>query len=327
LWRGTLEKFLINWQEQFRHYKRLVPAASHDKDEQKLAMLQVTVHPLRELRQVKNTALLIKQANSGEDLEYDKYVQLLAHAASNYDNIQIKAKGRRQVYIHDINEDNVDTYDEATSEYEPFDIDTPVDTIQAYAANYSPTSNRSGNNNQVQMPKDRWISLDDKTKVIRDSIEDKFKNIIFGSTTSSPHTSSYTPRHGKTPNTSFNKSSSKSRKAILHKFLQAFDNELEEAPEEVIADDFPLSADLEPDPPVNLLINSAKGSSPNPLPPGDIRRVMSKNSKRSIHMACIEYKVSYHKEHHGISPSLVDRGANGDIAGNNVCFIQNQLHH
>jgi hypothetical protein len=40
-WHGTLENFLINWQEQCRRYEHLVPAASHYKDEQKLAMLQV----------------------------------------------------------------------------------------------------------------------------------------------------------------------------------------------------------------------------------------------------------------------------------------------
>jgi hypothetical protein len=57
-------------------------------------MLQVTVHPLRELSQVKNMALLIKQANNGKNLTYDEYVQLLAHAASDYDNVQIKAKGK-----------------------------------------------------------------------------------------------------------------------------------------------------------------------------------------------------------------------------------------
>jgi hypothetical protein len=74
-WHGTLENFLINWQAQFRRYKPYVPAASYYTDEQKLAMLQVTIHPLRELRQVKNMALLIKQANSGKDLTYDKYVR------------------------------------------------------------------------------------------------------------------------------------------------------------------------------------------------------------------------------------------------------------
>jgi hypothetical protein len=46
---------------------------------------------------------------------------------------------------------------------------------------------------------------------------------------------------------------------------------------------------------------------------------MSKNSKHSVYTTSIEYKVSYHKEHHSISPSLVDRGANGSITGNNVC--------
>jgi hypothetical protein len=88
-------------------------------------------------------------------------------------------KGKQHVCIHDIKDNTFDTHDEATSEYEPFDIDTPVDTIQAYASNYQPTSNRSNNNNQVLMPKGRWISLDDKTKAIWDSIEVKFKNIIF----------------------------------------------------------------------------------------------------------------------------------------------------
>jgi hypothetical protein len=58
-----------------------------------------------------------------------------------------------------------------------------------------------------------------------------------------------------------------------------------------------------------------------PLPPGDICRVMSKNSKRSVNNTCIEYKVSYHKEHHGISPSLIDWSANRGVAGSDVRVI------
>jgi hypothetical protein len=46
-----------------------------------------------------------------------------------------------------MNEDTFDTYDEYTSDYEPFDIDTPVETIQAYASNYRTTPNRGDNNN------------------------------------------------------------------------------------------------------------------------------------------------------------------------------------
>jgi hypothetical protein len=104
------------------------------------------------------------------------------------------------------------------------------------------------------MPKDRWLSLDFKTKTIWDSIDDKFKNIILGYTPSSTFTSSFTPGHGKPPNTLFNKSASKSRKALLHEFNDAFGDELEEVQEEATAEDAPLSADLEPDPPADLLI-------------------------------------------------------------------------
>ena len=102
--------------------------------------------------------------------------------------------------------------------------------------------------------------------------------------------------------------------------LQSFGDSDEEDQEDT-AEEVPTSADLEPDPPLDLLINATKGTNPTPLPPGDIRRVMSKNSKRSVHTTCIEYKVSYHKEHHGISPSLIDRGANGGVAGSDVHVI------
>jgi hypothetical protein len=75
-------------------------------------MLQVAVQPLRELRQVKNTVLLLKQTNGGKDLTYDEYVQLLSYAASNYDNGQAPAKGKRQVYQSEIQEDEFDNYED-----------------------------------------------------------------------------------------------------------------------------------------------------------------------------------------------------------------------
>jgi hypothetical protein len=78
----------------------------------------------------------------------------------------------------------------------------------------------------------------------------------------------------------------------LHKFIDVFGDKLEEVQEEATADDAPLSSDLEPDPPADLLINAVKGSTSTPLPPGDIHMVMSKTSRHSVHISCIEYKVS-----------------------------------
>jgi hypothetical protein len=49
-WHGSMENFIIHWHNQLRLYEHLVLAAMHYKEKQKLAMLQVAVHPLRELR-------------------------------------------------------------------------------------------------------------------------------------------------------------------------------------------------------------------------------------------------------------------------------------
>jgi hypothetical protein len=140
---------------------------------------------------------------------------------------------------------------------------------------------------------------------------------ILGYTTSSP---SFPTRDSKTPPKSPTKPPFISRKAFLNEMLQALGDSDDEAQEHT-AEEVPTSADLEPDPPSDQLINAANGTNATPLPPGDIQRVMSKNSKRSTYNNCIEYKISYHKEHHGISPSLIDRGDNGGVAGSDVCVI------
>jgi hypothetical protein len=44
---------------------------------------------------------------------------------------------------------------------EPFDVDTPVDTIHAVASKNTP---RPGTNDKVRMPKDKWFGIDQKTK-------------------------------------------------------------------------------------------------------------------------------------------------------------------
>jgi hypothetical protein len=167
------------------------------------------------------------------------------------------------------------------------------------------------------MPKEQWLNLDDKTKTIWNIIDDKYKNIVLGYTSSSP---SFPTRSGKLPPKSPTSPPFSSRKAFLNEMLQVLGDSDKEAQEDT-AEEVPTSADLEPDPPSDLLTNAAKGTNSTPLPPGDIRRVMSKNSKRSVHTTCIEYKISYHKEHHGISPSLIDRGTNGGVTGSDVRVI------
>jgi hypothetical protein len=48
---------------------------------------------------------------------------------------------------------------------------------------------------------------------------------------------------------------------------------------------------------------------------------MSKSSKISGNIALMEYNLSFHKAYSGRSLSLVDRGANGGVAGDEVLII------
>jgi hypothetical protein len=199
---------------------------------------------------------------------------MLLTTASDYDIRHVVNKGKRQVYAHDLTHEEDDLYD-ASYEMDLFDIDTPVDTIQVYASKftYRPSSAK-----KVRMPKDKWFGLDQKTKDLWDQIDDKYKSVILGYTKSS----SSSPFPGKPP--SKPPFPPKQRRNInLHEmsayeFLQVHTHELEPDPiaDEAANEDHPVDVADPETSSDTLLINAAKGSRPSSLPPGDIRRVLSK---------------------------------------------------
>jgi hypothetical protein len=79
----------------------------------------------------------------------------LSSAASDSDHGQVPVKGI---------DDNYDSYEDDHPDYSPFDIDTPGETMQAYASNFRPNQHKNDHNSRVRMPKDKWLRLDDKTK-------------------------------------------------------------------------------------------------------------------------------------------------------------------
>jgi hypothetical protein len=126
---------------------------------------------------------------------------------------KLDTKSKWQVYKSEIQEDALYNYTDEFSDSEPFNIDTPVKTIQAYATNHRTNPRRTINDTRVRMPKERWLKLDDKTKTIWYSIDDTYKNIILGYTSSSP---SFPTRCGKPPPKSPTKPPFSSRKAFLN---------------------------------------------------------------------------------------------------------------
>jgi hypothetical protein len=81
--------------------------------------------------------------------------------------------------------------------------------------------------------------------------------------------------------------------------------------------DKPIDPPHEGDPSDTHLINAAK-SRGKPIPPGDICCVMSKSSTRHVNLAQTQYHVSFHDSLTFKNLSLIDQGANGDVAGEDV---------
>jgi hypothetical protein len=121
-------------------------------------MLQMAVHPIQELCQVKSTAMLLK-VHTNKDLDYEQYSALSLSTATHYDSKLVGTKGKRQVYAHDTMNYDDDDYYEAAYDDDPFDLDTPVDTIQAFASKFTPKKVPGNFNDRERMPKDKWLAL------------------------------------------------------------------------------------------------------------------------------------------------------------------------
>ena len=329
-WNGSTESFIINWQNQVRLYEKHVPPDDHFSEGQKRIMLQNAVNDIDKLRQVKNTADHMA-TTSGSTLSYDEYTTLLLSAATAYDEKFKPAKVKRQVLMHDI-ADNYDSVDEA----EVFGIDSPVSNIQAYATNFHNKQHGRSNNSKVRMSSEKWFKLDDNSKAIWDQLDDKSKAIILGYQssdaslrgTTSATNSSGKPSFGKMP---FGKASSGKPaykpQVNLHE-ISAYDFLVANMHDLETTDNDPNltsvdAGDPSPDEDVSdtRLINAAKSNNKSSLPPGDIRRVMSKSSTRLANHLHLEYHVSFHKASSNSALSLIDRGANGGVAGDDVRVI------
>jgi hypothetical protein len=164
--------------------------------------------------------------------------------------------------------------------------------------------------------------LDGKNKEIWDKLDDKAKSIILGydkSNAPSRAPNIHPSAPGK-PSNLFQHRQANLHDMSAYDLLQAFMHQTDTNQHEDVVDSTTLD-----DPPTGenegndtMLVNAAKSFSSNKLAPGDIRRVMSKSSTRFAN--AVEYCISKHHTTNCLM-SLVDRGANGGVAGNDVRVI------
>jgi hypothetical protein len=152
-----------------------------------------------------------------------------------------------------------DLYD-LSHETDPFIISSPVDTI----THVSKVIPRSVINEKACENQDKWFYANDKTKDLKDKIDDKSKSVklvYIKAPTSSPFPSRPPRKPPFSPQ--------QSRDINLHEIttygsLQVHTHELEPDPasDKIVTDDPPVN-EAEHEPPEILLINAAKGNHPN----------------------------------------------------------------
>jgi hypothetical protein len=181
------------------------------------------------------------------------------------------------------------------------------------------------------MPSEKWVVLDAASKAIWDCLDDKAKSIILGYTKPEPqqaqfptNTSNFrrppVSRSGKTPfkpQVNLHEISAYDfLLANIHDVAPSGDNP---GPDMLVSkEDDPCSSEDTND---IRLINAAKSIGTDHLPPGDIRRVMSESSTRRVNSTHSEYFVLKHEALLAHSMSLIDHGANGGVAGDDVRII------
>ena len=309
-------------------------------------MLENAVQAIDELRAVKVQADQIKVQN-GKQLTFDEYLALVQSAAANYDAQYDRKRApghpnRRDVYAHDISEDDEEVF---------YGIDSSVsDVVSAYTLDRTTTGSgrppsqggRPPDGSMprfTRMPAAKWFSLSPADQATWDTLTEETKAIVLGPNPSKP-------RSGHPP---------LRRRVNLHdlsayEFLveahaheqadQTLQAQLHERNAEPSIPDLPPEVSFD-----TLLAYATKGSAASP---GDVRNMLSKPSTlksslkpsshsapptatppskevvldgttyRSISYADI-YSVSQHAS--GKNGSLVDRGANGGIAGDDVRII------
>jgi hypothetical protein len=310
-WKGTSKAFVLSWVDKLRMYHDLVPTRM--PDDLQLSLLQNAVIGLNALQQVQLNADLQKTMH-GTVLTFAQYFSLLLNTATGYDQRRDKpnttGRSRRALFNSEMYFPYDDgQHDDDADEGDDFNVDTTTTQLQAYAMErHARNKFKPGS----RMPYVRWNSISEVSQRIWDTMADEDKACILALSEKTPKI----PR-GAPPRISANS------------------HETQDVPPDVPPDDLD-----------DTLIAMVTKHSNRQIPPshaGDVRSVLSQASKAAkadkVHVQDTEVsingaiyvrkgtegtsrKVNSHDIRYCVSQasrnktgSLIDRGANGGIAG------------
>ena len=297
-WRGTTRQFLLHFQEQLQLLDNLVPISDRIHDHTRVSFLMQTVEKVPDLRRVKILDNVVNTKSGAKALCYQSYFRLLLDAAYDHDQATRTSTSntrRRHVKQHESQQD--DPYDMI----EPTDYKVNNTNIQTEKPSVSL---------KISLPCDVWFKL---------SEEDRQIIVDF--------------------NKAVQDSPSSARKVKMHSLDT--DPEPDPDPDDVNHDDLQQDSPEDPhDPssdPITQFVHQAITTTDINYPASDLSNILSTSTsktspkvtfkssdrKQKIHMS--RYLFSRKSTFSG--NQLIDRGANGGLAGSDMRILAKTGRH
>ena len=293
-WKGTVRQFLSHFKEKLRLLDCLVPVYDQLPESTRLTFLQRAVQQNHDLRQIHVMDSVWRfKTDSTEALTFDTYYNLLWDAAHQYDLHQIKKGPQRKALSSQQEEINDD--DEYANVEEQFSTDSdPVEhsPYSVYQSSFHPKMPQKS-----FLPHHIWETLPESTKQM---IIEHNKKVKLNNPTTYPSGSKTKP----------NPTLGKSTPAPQQVHQHSQDATTEESP---------------PDTPAQTLVNKCLADSG--IDPTDIQNVLSvSQAKWNMSSHETPRQIQSHQRYvfagvHQTNHQLIDRGANGGLAGADMRVI------
>ena len=300
-WRGTNESFLMHYNDQLCLLDSLVDSDEKLPDNTRVTFLESAVESVPDLRRVKITDNVLQaQLDSTRPITYRSYFDLLKDAAFHLDQATKRGSKIRRTNVHFSGPNNEDDHQNLSSDdhqvIQQEDVCNEPPEPLSYSVFQSHFQGSSTSSTQkIFLPKPIWEKLSkDQQQMIIDHNRSLPKS--GSSSISTPNKSPSPLPHKPTP-----QQTAKSQQVHTHQS------------DESTADTTKI--ETTPSDPLLAMVHQAIHTSDDDA--SDITKVLS--AKRSRQIQVCKHYIFQHANH--TNNQLVDRGANGGLAGSDMRVI------
>ena len=300
-WRGTNESFLMHYNDQLRLLDSLVDSDEKLPDNTRVTFLESAVESVPDLRHVKITDNVLQaQLDSTRPITYRSYFDLLKDAAFHLDQATKRGSKIRHTNVHFSGPNNEDDHQNLLSDdhqvIQQEDVCSEPPEPLSYSVFQSHFQGSSTSSTQkIFLPKPIWEKLSkDQQQMIIDHNRSLPKS--GSSSISTPNKSPSPLPHKPTP-----QQTAKSQQVHTHQS------------DESTADTTKI--ETTPSDPLLAMVHQSIHTSDDDA--SDITKVLS--AKRSRQIQVCKHYIFQHAHH--TNNQLVDRGANGGLAGSDMRVI------